>query len=95
VSLVDDLIAWVRGDKRDDDEWPMCPDHNIAMVLYKKVGKPARYEDQENETYTLIFRCPAPGCDNVANRTRLRTQIPVPGEDTGRPSWAQRRNTNA
>lgn len=95
AKVLEGLIAWLRGDKPQDDEWPMCPDHHVPMVLSKKTGKPARYADQENETYTMIFRCPVEGCDQVANRTRMRTQIPVTGEPPDRPSWVQPQNTNS
>lgn len=68
----------------------MCPNHDTPMELFKTVGRPARFTDQETGSYTLIYRCPIEGCDEQATRERLRTQIPVPGEGTPRPSWAKR-----
>jgi hypothetical protein len=94
LRVLDKLIAWVKGDVHEDDDWPICPVHGEPMVFVKVVGKAAKYTDQENQTYTLIFRCPVPGCDETATRTRLRTQIPAPGEGPRRPSWAARDQTS-
>lgn len=88
--MLQKVLSWARGEVADQSEWPMCPRHDVRMDLFKKVGKPTRFTDQETETYTLIFRCPVAGCDETATRTRLRTQVPVPGEQTDRPSWAER-----
>lgn len=91
---MDRLIAWVKGSDLGQDEWPLCPDHDVPMNLVKKIGKPARYHDQENETYVLLYRCPFPGCDNSATRTRVRSQIPVPGEAVERPDWTPHDRTS-
>jgi hypothetical protein len=88
--VLERLRGWVLGQPADEDEIPVCPDHRTQMVLFRKLGKPARFSDQETEAYDLIFRCPVPGCDNTALRQRFRTQIPVPGEVTDRPAWAER-----
>ena len=88
-SVLDKLIAWVRGDAPIQDDIPECPAHHVPMELFKKVGKPARFTDQETESYDLLFRCPVPGCDETASRRRVRNQIPVPGETTDRPDWAR------
>lgn len=82
------MMRWVRGDETEQDEIPECADHHVPMVLFKKAGKPARFTDQETETYYLLFVCPVEGCGNSAERRRIRTQIPVPGERTERPDWA-------
>jgi hypothetical protein len=86
--VLEKLLAWVRGDEQPQDDVPICPRHDVPMELFKKVGKPARFSDQETETYQLIFRCNVPGCDESATRRRIRTQIPAPGETTERPDWA-------
>jgi hypothetical protein len=84
------MIEWMRGDEPVQDDIPECRMHNVPMELFKKVGKPARFQDQETETYALLFRCPVPGCDETAERRRVRNQIPVPGERTARPAYAIR-----
>lgn len=58
------------------------------MALHKKVGRPTRFQEQQTATYTLLFRCTVPGCDETAERKRIRNQIPAPGELTERPTWA-------
>jgi hypothetical protein len=88
--MVAKMIQWIRGEVPPQDDVPVCPEHDVPMELFKKLGKPARFLDQETQTYTLIFKCPVPGCGESAERTRVRTQIPVPGERTARPPWAQR-----
>jgi hypothetical protein len=87
------ILAWVRGEEPPQDDVPVCPEHGEPMALFKKVGKPARYTDQETETYQFLYRCVVPGCDESATRRRIRTQIPVPGETTERPAWTQRRKS--
>ena len=91
--MLEKLLAWVRGDVPTQDDVPECPRHHQPMEMFKKVGRPARYSAQETETYELIFRCTAPGCDESATRQRVRTQIPVPGETTERPGWARARKS--
>lgn len=86
--MVQRLIRWVKGVEPEQDDIPRCHTHGELMVLFKKVGKPARFADQENETYYLLFQCPVAGCGESAERRRVRTQIPVPGERTERPGWA-------
>ena len=86
--MVQRMINWIKGVRPAQDDIPRCGTHGEPMVLFKKVGKPARFTDQETETYTLLFRCPVPGCGVTAERQRIRNQIPVPGERTERPGWA-------
>lgn len=88
--MIAKMTQWIRGDEPRQDDIPECRMHHVPMELFKKVGKPARYADQETETYYLLFRCTVQGCDESAERRRLRTQIPVPGERTDRPAWASR-----
>jgi hypothetical protein len=68
---------------------PVCPDHHVEMRLRGKQGRPARFSDQTEEEYTLIYFCPIPGCDNTAEVTRVKTQIPVPGETPERPTFSR------
>lgn len=84
------VLDWARGTIAEDTNWPECPLHGVRMELFKTVGAPTRFTDQETGSYTLLFRCTEPGCDEQQTRQRLRTQIPVPGERTARPSWAKR-----
>jgi hypothetical protein len=79
------------GNKPPTEEEPVCPVHNTPMVIRAKVGKPARFTNQQTQTYTLIFRCPVPQCDETKQITRQRYQVSVPGETLGRPDWAKRR----
>lgn len=90
--VVQNAVNWLLGREREQDDIPLCPDHHEPMTLYKKVGKPARFSDQDSASYDVLFRCPIPGCDITASRQRVRSQIPVPGENTARPRWALRRH---
>ena len=69
---------------------PHCPDHEVEMRLRGKQGRPARFSDQTEEEYTLIYFCPVEGCNQTAEVKRVKTQIPVPGESPERPSFARR-----
>jgi hypothetical protein len=60
------------GNKPPVEEEPVCPVHNMPMVIRAKVGKPARFTNQQTQTYTLIFRCPVPQCDETKQVTRQR-----------------------
>lgn len=90
-----DLLRWLRGSTLDDvdESVPVCPNHGVEMDLFKHVGKPARFSDQATQTYTLIYRCPVPGCDETAERDRVRNQIPMRGEQTTRPAWSKQDRT--
>ena len=77
-----------------EPEIPVCPDHKREMLLRGKLGKPTRFTDQSEEEYTLIFYCPEPQCNQTAERVRVRTQVPVPGESPGRPEFARRGERN-
>lgn len=70
---------------------PLCPDHDVEMQLRGKQGRPARFTDQTEEEYTLIYYCPIPGCNQTAAVQRAKSQIPVPGEAPERPYFARRR----
>lgn len=88
--MLQKVLDWARGTVAEEAGWPMCPLHDVRMELFKKVGDPTRFTAQETERYTLLFRCPNEDCDEQQTRTRLRSQIPVPGENPERPSWAKR-----
>lgn len=88
--MLQKVLDWVRGETAHESEWPECPLHGVQMEMFKKVGQPTNLTEQETETYTLLYRCPLDGCDEQATRRRIRSQIPVPGEQTPRPSWAER-----
>lgn len=76
--------------ERIEPEIPVCPDHKTEMRLRGKQGRPARFTDQTEEEYTLIYFCPVEGCNETAAVERSRTQIPVPGEPPQRPAFARR-----
>ena len=75
---------------RVEPEIPECPEHGVEMRLRGKQGRPTRFSDQTEEEYTLIYFCPVEGCNETAHVTRVRTQIPVPGEPPERPAFARR-----
>jgi hypothetical protein len=74
-------------------ETPLCPDHDVEMRLRGKLGKPTRFSYQTEEEYTLIYFCPVEGCNQTEMVTKVRTQIPVPGEAPPRPSFARRESS--
>ena len=75
---------------RVEPEIPECPEHGVEMRLRGKQGRPTRFSDQTEEEYTLIYFCPVDGCNETAHVTRVKTQIPVPGEPPERPAFARR-----
>jgi hypothetical protein len=76
--------------QREEPPIPLCPDHKVEMQLRGKLGRPSRFSDMTQETYTLIYFCPVPGCDNAAEVEQDRSQIPVPGAAPDRPSYSRR-----
>lgn len=87
--MVARMIDWLRGVQPPQDD-PVCRRHDVPMELHKKVGRPARFHEQQTESYTLLYRCVVPSCNETATRTRIRNQIPAPGELTERPTWASK-----
>ena len=77
--------------QREEPPVPVCSDHKIEMQLRGTMGRPSRFSDMTEESYTLIYYCPAPGCDHSAEVVRSRTQIPVPGAMPERPAYSRRR----
>ena len=76
--------------ERPEPEIPLCSDHKTEMRLRGKQGRPTRFTAQTEEEYTLVFFCPIEGCNHTAEVTRVKTQIPVPGEAPERPTFARR-----
>jgi hypothetical protein len=70
---------------------PICPEHGVEMSLRGKMGRPARFEDQTQETYTAVYFCPVRGCGESVLLERSRSQIPVPGSPQPRPDYIRRR----
>ncbi|MBA2775474.1 MAG: hypothetical protein H0U31_01950 [Chloroflexia bacterium] len=84
-SLLDVIFRRVQA----EPEIPVCPSHKVEMRLRGKLGKPTRFADQSEEEYTLIYFCPVEQCNETAQRVRVRTQIPVPGEPPLRPTFSR------
>lgn len=76
--------------ERIEPTLPTCSDHKVEMALRGKQGRPTRFSDQTEEEYTLIYFCPVEACNHTAEVTRVRTQIPVPGQPPDRPRFARR-----
>ena len=71
---------------------PVCPDHRIEMQLRGKMGRPTRFSDMTEESYSLLYFCPVQGCDHAREVNPARTQAPVPGEAPARPAFSRRGN---
>lgn len=84
------LIERITGRREKDSGVPVCPDHQLEMVLRGKVGRPARFADQTASEYRLIYICPVPDCDEKADRPVLRNQAAVPGAAPERPVFSRR-----
>jgi hypothetical protein len=83
------MLDMILGRVHEIPAIPVCPDHKAEMQLRGKLGRPARFTDQTEETYTLIYYCPEEDCNQTATREQARTQIPVPNEPPERPSFAR------
>lgn len=92
TEVVARVLDIVFRRSRPEPAVPTCQDHEVEMHLRGKMGRPSRFTDMTEESYTLIYFCPVPGCDHTAEVTPSRTQIPVPGAAPDRPSFARRRN---
>jgi len=88
--VVNRVLDFVLRRDRAEPEMPACPDHHAEMRLRGKQGRPTRFADQTEEEYTLIYFCPVDGCNQTAATTRVKTQIPVPGEPPARPTFSRR-----
>jgi hypothetical protein len=74
---------------REVPDIPVCPEHKVEMRLRGKQGRPARFTDQTEEEYTLIYFCPVPSCNHTDERKRAATEIPAPGVSPQRPGFSR------
>ena len=88
--MVQRVLDWVLKRDRETPDVPLCPNHNTPMQMRGVVGRPARFSYQTEETYTVIYFCPIPGCAETAETQLAMTQIPVPGAAPPRPDYARR-----
>ena len=70
------LLNTVLRRETPEPATPLCPEHGVEMRLRGKMGRPARFEDQTQETYTVIYFCPVhgepqPRPDYIRRRERL------------------------
>lgn len=84
------LIERLTGRKSKSSEVPVCPEHDVPMLLRGKLGRPARFHDQTASEYTLIYFCPVQDCANQEMRDVVRNQAAVPGAQPDRPTYARR-----
>lgn len=86
------LLDVILRRNRDESGVPTCPDHKTQMRVRGTLGRPSRFADQAQEEYTVIYFCPVEECNQTAERSTVRTQVPVPGEPPARPSFARTRD---
>jgi hypothetical protein len=68
---------------------PECDNHDVAMMLRGKMGRPSRFAGMSEEDYTVIYYCPVEGCNETAERKVTRRQIPVEGVPPARPTFSR------
>ena len=83
------LLDVILRRNADEKTPPECPDHKVEMRLRGKMGRPSRFDNMTEEDYTVIYFCPADGCNQTAERQVTRRQIPVPGVPPKRPGYAR------
>ncbi len=88
--MVQRVLDWVLKRERTKPDVPECPSHRVSMQMRGVMGRPARFSYQTEETYTVIYYCPVPTCDETAEEQLAMTQIPVPGAAPRRPDYARR-----
>ena len=88
--MVQRVLDWVFKREREIPDVPVCSMHGIPMRMRGVMGRPARFSYQTEETYTVIYFCPAEGCAETAEVQMAMTQIPVPGAAPRRPDYARR-----
>ena len=88
--MVQRVLDWVFKREREKPDIPVCPNHHGPMQMRGVMGRPTRFSYQTEETYTVIYYCPVPGCAETAEAQLAMTQIPVPGAAPRRPDYARR-----
>lgn len=88
--MVQRVLDWVLKRERAKPAVPVCPNHRVPMQMRGVIGAPTRFSYQTEETYSVIFFCPVPGCNETAENQLSMTQIPVPGAAPRRPDYARR-----
>lgn len=87
--MVQRVLDWVFKRERVKPDVPVCPGHHVPMQMRGVIGSPTRFSYQTEETYTVVYFCPIPGCDETATEQLSMTQIPVPGAAPRRPTYAR------
>jgi hypothetical protein len=88
--VVQRVFDWILKRERITPEVPHCPAHTVPMQMRGVVGRPTRFSYQTEETYTVIYFCPVPGCNETGQAQLAMTQIPVPGAAPRRPDFSRR-----
>ena len=88
--MVMKYVNWALRRAENRPLVPVCPDHDVTMRFRGIQGRPARFDRQSEEEYTLIYFCPVDDCDQSRSVTTARSQAPVPGEAPARPVYARR-----
>jgi hypothetical protein len=91
--MVMKYVNWFFRRNVEEPPIPLCPDHNVEMLLRGKIGRPARFSRQSEGEYTHIYYCPVEGCDQTVSRQVPKSQAPVPGEQPARPPFARTSDT--
>jgi hypothetical protein len=64
--VVQRVLDWVFKREREKPAVPVCPLHGGPMQMRGVIGRPTRFSYQTEETYTVIYFCPVPGCAETA-----------------------------
>ena len=88
--VVQRVLDWVFKREREKPESRSARSTTCPMLMRGVMGRPTRFSYQTEETYTVIYFCPVPGCDETAEVQMAMTQIPVPGAAPRRPDYARR-----
>ena len=83
--MVQRVLDWVFKREREKPDVPVCPNHDVPMQMRGVMGRPARFSYQTEETYTVIYFCPVPGCAETAEVQLAMTQIPGAGRGAAPP----------
>ena len=88
--MVSRILDSVFRRQLDEPAIPLCPDHRVEMELRGKMGRPSRFSDMTQESYTLLYFCPVEGCDHTKLVDQSRAQIAVQGKAPARPTFSRR-----